>query len=127
MSELKNRMKKTVCLDFDGTIYSYQSGWVEPPSYLPDPPVEGAVEFCRELQEHFNLVVCSARARYDGTIPAMSEWLEKWGFPTMPIVAEKPLAFLYLDDRGFTFNGTFPTLEEVRNFKTWQEHKYIKS
>jgi hypothetical protein len=31
----------------------------------------------------------------------------------------KPKATLYIDDRGWQFNGTFPTLDEIEVFLPW--------
>ena len=37
-----------VCLDFDGVIHSYSSGW-KGPREIPDPPVPGAIRWIREF------------------------------------------------------------------------------
>jgi hypothetical protein len=44
------------------------------------------------------------------------EWLSKIKWPT-----DKPSAFLTLDDRAITFDGSFPDAEELQHFKTWWE------
>ena len=35
--------------------------------------------------------------------------------------AHKPMAFLSIDDRAFTFCGTFPTTDEIDDFRAWQQ------
>jgi len=121
-NELRNATLRTVCIDFDGVLYDYQ-GWVEPPSYLPERPVPGAVEFCHLAVQHFKVVVCSARFKYEGVLESAYTWLFNYGFPAgeMVLTYEKPLAFIYIDDRGWTFKGLFPTMSELNSFMTWQE------
>jgi len=34
--------------------------------------------------------------------------------------ARKPMAFISIDDRALQFRGTFPSIEEIESFKTWQ-------
>lgn len=70
--------KPILCLDFDGVIHSYTSGW-KGPRNIPDPPVPGALEFIVELmtQEHFQLMIYSSRSRYFGARRAMKKWLRK--------------------------------------------------
>lgn len=46
---------KIICVDFDGVIHSYSSGWKGPRS-IPDPPVEGAIEW---LERICNLTTCT--------------------------------------------------------------------
>lgn len=57
-------MKKIVCLDFDGVIHSYTSGW-QGPRTISDPPVPGAMEFIVRLQDAgYTVAVFSSRSRY---------------------------------------------------------------
>ena len=35
--------------------------------------------------------------------------------------SKKPAAFLTLDDRCICFNGAFPTMEEMLEFKPWNK------
>ena len=52
--------KPILCLDFDGVIHSYESGW-KGAAAIPDDPVPGAAEFIRTAHEHFAVQVYSAR------------------------------------------------------------------
>lgn len=98
-------MSYAICFDFDGVLYSYTSGFLGVDA-LPDPPVEGAAAMCRELRDRgFDLCVLSARGNNDRGRDAISRWLAGNGFPAMPVVATKPKASLYVDDRGFRFTG----------------------
>ena len=144
--------KKIICLDFDGVIHSYISGWLEP-DFIPDPPVPGALAFIKSVLEstEYDLKIYSSRSSQVGGIRAMQVWLKHWlikeyGWPdgaglgnqlmksyTYPtgttqlitrynyFPTEKPSAFITIDDRALTFQGTFPTFAEINNFKPWNK------
>lgn len=130
-----------LCIDFDGVLNSYTSGW-KGARCIPDPPVPGAIDWLRSLLTDaecvcamaprfldFDVCIYSSRSRYIGGRRAMKKWLgeqfEKAGyykqliglirFPLM-----KPPAFLQIDDRAITFTGIFPAIKEMKGFKTWQ-------
>ena len=42
--------KLILCLDFDGVIHSYSSGW-KGADVIPDPPVPGALRFIADARE----------------------------------------------------------------------------
>lgn len=124
--------KPILCLDFDGVIHSYTSGW-KGARNIPDDPVPGALEFMAEALFDWDVVVLSSRARYWGGITAMRGWLRKhamglyWDSPAgnglecVRFVRWKPSAFVTLDDRALTFNGTWPDLPALRKFKPWNK------
>jgi hypothetical protein len=161
--------KPILCIDFDGVLHSYSSGW-KGARCIPDPPVVGALDFLIDAVEHFQVNIYSSRSRYFWGRRAIKKWLVKsfvdiesiasksasdnktwsefcktkiykwcadhftlepwphdiiWAakclvkqikFPT-----KKPAAFLQLDDRAMTFNGTFPSIEEMKAFKPWNK------
>jgi hypothetical protein len=122
--------KPILCLDFDGVIHSYRSGW-QGPAVISDPPVPGAIEFIRSAVAYFSVAIFSARSQQPGGISAMRAWLEAWAARELPPGAdlaflqqvtwptEKPQAFVTLDDRGLTFTGEWPSLEALRAFRPW--------
>ena len=134
-------MAPILCIDFDGVLHSYSSGW-KGARNIPDPPVTGAIEWLDSLVEDgeavcamaprfrdFDVCIYSSRSRYWGGRSAMRKWLLKWGFPKdklenirFPLM--KPPAFLQLDDRAMTFTGVFPSVREILSFKPW--HKIRK-
>ena len=61
-------------LDFDGVIHSYKSGW-KGPRRIPDPPVEGALEFIVLAVKEFQVMIYSSRSRQFGGKRAMKRWL----------------------------------------------------
>jgi len=67
-------LSKILCLDFDGVLHSYTSGW-KGARNIPDPPVPGAMAFLREAVARFEVAIHSSRARYFGGRRAMRRWL----------------------------------------------------
>lgn len=127
--------KPILCIDFDGVIHQYTSGWGGEEE-IPDPVVPGFFEWAMQAQAHFRLVIYSSRSRTMEGRLAMSDWLcrqmELWAdrqdFPIMPSIAfefaaEKPSAFLFIDDRALTFKGDWTEFDPVslRDFKPWNK------
>ena len=134
MNDLTTHDRSTVAVDFDGVIHSYTSPFTQP-AVIPDPPVEGALEWLYDLLGEFDVVIMSSRAEDTYTAVAMQEWLhrhspteEMWagtsehgGLADIDIVDWKVPAILYIDDRGYHFKGpgTFPTIEWIQAFAPW--------
>lgn len=66
--------KPILCLDFDGVIHSYTSGW-KGPRAIVDPPVPGALEWIARALEHFEVCIYSSRSNAIGGRWAMRRWL----------------------------------------------------
>ena len=105
---------RIVALDFDGVLHAYERGWTGP---VPeDPPVPGAREFVRWLQEelHSEVVVFTTRAETEEGRVATREWLARHGFPELEVTNVKPRATLFIDDRAAPrFEGSF---DDVRGW-----------
>jgi len=118
-------MKPILCLDFDGVLHSYTSGW-QGIDVIPDPPVPDAKEFVEAALEHFRVAIYSGRSRDPRGIRAMISYLDDWDFPILelefPVV--KPAAFIALDDRTMLFEGNFPDPQSLLDFKTWYEEEH---
>lgn len=67
--------KPILCLDFDGVIHSYKSGW-RGARCIPDEPVTGALEFIIKAVDHFHVCIYSSRSRYLFGRWAMRRWLK---------------------------------------------------
>lgn len=119
------KRKKTLVVDFDGVIHAYASGW-KGATVIPDPPVPGALRFLEEASERFEVAVFSSRSPEEGGIEAMKRWLLEAGLPEAVLARllfprHKPPAHVYLDDRGWRFEGTFPDLDALEAFEPWHK------
>ena len=124
--------KPILCLDFDGVIHSYVSGW-KGAAVIPDPPVEGAMRFIWDAAPYFQIAVYSSRSHQPGGVTAMQSWLAQHMrlylaadrttcedmLAEIQWPQEKPPAFLTIDDRALQFTGTWPKPEDLTQFKPW--------
>lgn len=118
-------MKPILCLDFDGVIHSYTSGW-KGVAAIPDPPVEGAFAFIEKATEHFSVAVYSSRSALPEGIEAMQRWFQEHGLPQkvyreLWFPCSKPAAFVTIDDRALTFTGVWPSMIALQTFKPWNK------
>lgn len=124
-----------LCVDFDGVLHSYTSGW-QGADRVADGPVPGAVAWLRELvldpKSKFDVQVYSSRSRSEDGREAMREALRLWCIQAgmyphhagalvamLKFPVEKPAAYLTIDDRAICFEGQFPTQDEMLKFKPW--------
>ena len=136
-----------LCLDFDGVLHSYVSGW-HGPRTISDSPVPGAIDWLRSLltdakgvcamaprynmaprYKDFDVQVFSSRSRYIGGRRAMRKWLgqqfEDHGYyrqlvELIKFPSKKPPAHLMIDDRAICFRGWFPNAATMLKFKPWR-------
>jgi hypothetical protein len=124
--------KPDLCLDFDGVIHSYKSGW-KGPRVIPDPPVPGAINFLIEATKYFRVSIFSSRSRYLFGRRAMRQWL-MWHVRNSSMLPDerkrlqqikwptfKPGAFVSIDDRCLTFTGKWPSMQDLRTFRPWNK------
>jgi len=131
--------KLIVCLDFDGVIHSYTSGW-KGIDIIPDEPVPGAIDFIINcIASDFEVHVFSTRSEKEEGRNAMREWLHKhmaqyWIehhivqpldniYGQIEFPASKPPAWITIDDRAIQFNGVWPTMDVIANFAPWYRKK----
>lgn len=124
--------KPIICIDFDGVLHSYASGW-QGASTVADAPVDGAMRFLWEATDHFRVAIYSSRSGQRGGKYAMKKWLAHhflahWAgdrttaedkLAEIEWPSEKPPAFVSIDDRAVTFTGVFPNVETLKAFKPW--------
>ena len=126
--------KPTLDLDFDGVIHAYRDGWRQGQIY--DDPVPGFFDWAAKAQDHFTLVIHSSRAANLFGVDQITAWLNRhmgdWrqSHPDAPpiafrVQAEKPPAWLTIDDRAIRFMGNWadPMLdpEVLLGFKPWTQ------
>ena len=125
----------TICIDFDGVIHSYTSGW-KGVAVIPDPPVPGAIEFIEKAQDAgYRVAIYSSRSSSIRGRWAMKRWIEPHiihHFGCDRVAADdcslmirwpwfKPSAIVTIDDRAIRFDGTWPAIEAIKSFKPWNQ------
>ena len=128
-------MKPLLCMDFDGVIHSYDSGW-KGIDQIPDPPVPGALQFLVKAMEHFRVAIYSTRSAAPEGLTAMRTWLGYWSvdpdygmgdqfdhgaWGELEWPTEKPPAFVSIDDRAMMFTGRWPDVKGLLKFKPWNK------
>ncbi len=127
-------MKAILVLDFDGVLHSYTSGW-KGADVIPDPPVDGAMQFLWDATDTFAVHILSSRSHQKGGRSAMQKWLGKyfrefWAadrttaddkLAEIKWPKEKPAAFVTIDDRALTFTGVWPTMDALVKFRPWNK------
>jgi len=125
---------KSICVDFDGVLNSYKSGW-KGASVIPDEPVPGAFKWLYDLISNgFTVYIYSSRSNQSGGIEGMKRWFKKWDeeyreskkdAPKTELLSRlnfpknKPPASVYVDDNGLRFSGRFPSIEKLSSLKSW--------
>jgi len=94
-----------VAIDIDGTLCEE----VYHTKYPEARPFDGAVGYVK------NIVIKGHKAfyysaRHEEDREVTMAWLQKWGFPVLPLILDKPLADVYVDDRSCPDLITFDAL-----------------
>lgn len=100
-----------VCLDFDGVLTS-------------DP--EAGRDFVLEcLGSGYAVMVNSWRCENAFGVKVIEAWLNKWLGPEdafrVGIPTAKPGADIYIDDKGWRFEGTYPSMAEIYDLTQLKE------
>ncbi len=138
------REKPILCVDFDGVIHSYTSGW-QGAGVVLDPPVPGALRWLWKATEWWDVQVYSSRSKEDSGRLAMLKWMMDWsqrefglghpmsgfdenggpvdGLYPIEFAHEKPAAMLTIDDRAIQFDGDWAGLDpcDLLGFKPWNK------
>jgi len=118
--------KLLIALDFDRVVHKALSKWTTAHD-VNDDPVDGAFDFIRgALDGGFGVVLHTARARTDSTVPRIYSWLRAHGLEEkycwqVEITALKPAAHVYIDDAAWRFDGRWPSLDEIRALRPWND------
>ncbi len=112
--------KKTVVFDFDGVIHSYVSGW-KGLSVVPDPVVPDIQAAINNLRmDGYKVIVVSTRCARPEGMGAVRRYLRDNHIVVDDIMATKPPAICYVDDRAICFDGNaIGLIDRIKNFKPW--------
>jgi len=141
--------KPILCLDFDGVLHSYSSGW-QGAAVIPDPPTDGMAGFLDKAVEIFDVQIFSSRTHQPGGVDAMKAFIwdalahhfdcpfagdprgldralavrDAISYPT-----EKPPAMVTIDDRALCFTGNWSDFDPQRllEFKPWNKSPSLGS
>lgn len=111
------RPRRTICLDFDGVLHSYRSGWCGA-EIIPDPPIHGTKDAIARLRQQYRIVIHSARCHTEAGRKAVEAWLERHGIEVDDVCEHKPPALVYVDDRAVRFRGNWDdVLDDIKAFR----------
>lgn len=124
---------RRITLDFDGVVHLYTSPWAGP-DVVTDGVVPGAIEAIKAYQDAGYFVsIYSTRSHSYGGIAAMRQAMYGWiidhfagdtttanrVYTELEWPTELLPSALYVNDNGFRFEGEFPTLEYLKDVKSW--------
>jgi len=113
--------RRTVCLDFDGVIHL--NNGTHGATIISGEPVAGVVHAIEQMREQYKVVIFSARCSEPGGVEAIKDWLSVQGIEVDGVVDYKPLALVYVDDRGLSFDGDWSaTMDQIEGFEPWYVH-----
>ena len=114
---------KTIAIDFDGVIHSFEFGFHDGTIY--GTPLPGSLESIKKIAEKYKIVIYTAKAKKDRPLingktgtELVWEWLKKYEIDTLitDVTAEKPRAVCYIDDKAIQFINWNQTLNDLSTF-----------
>lgn len=111
---------RNIAIDFDGVVHNFDKGFHDGTCY--GEPVPGALTAIKELSKKYNVIIFTAKAKPSRPLvngktgtQLVREWLENHGVLcyVKDVTAEKPRAWLYIDDKGYRFFNWIETLEFI--------------
>jgi capsule biosynthesis phosphatase len=102
-----------ICIDMDGTICEIRK---PDELYIDVLPKQGAIEALKKLKAegHYIIIHTSRHMKACNNnigeiiakqAPVFHEWFKKWGIEYDELLFGKPLADVYIDDRGLQFEN----------------------
>jgi hypothetical protein len=118
--------RKTVLVDFDGTLTTYQAGW-QGYHICHDPPQPGALVWLWKLCQLYDVKIVSGRAKTWRGRRCIRRWLKKHAGQLWPLfkkihVTSKKVDdyVMFIDDRAYHFNGAnYPNMKYILEFQPW--------
>lgn len=118
-----NDESKTIAIDFDGVIHSFELGYHDGTIY--GTPIVGSIDAIKLLAKKYNLVIYTAKAKKDRPLihgktgtELIWEWLKKYDIDQYikEITAEKPRCICYIDDKAVQFTDWNQALHDIKKF-----------
>lgn len=126
-----------LCLDFDGVIHSYTSGW-QGAGRCDDPPVPGTAQYLYQATKDFRVMIYSSRSRSLTGRRAMKRYMRRHFATPLTFSPDhrhdflyeeiefpwfKPSAFITIDDRALTFTGRWEDFDPatLKAFRPWNK------
>jgi hypothetical protein len=122
-----NDQSNNIAIDFDGVIHNDNLGYHDGTIY--GEIIDGAKDAIIDISKNYKIIIFTAKAKSDRPIvndksgkQLVEEWLQKHDLLKYitEVTAEKPRAFLYIDDKGYRFqnwNNTLFFLNNIENGK----------
>jgi capsule biosynthesis phosphatase len=112
-----------VCIDIDGTICPTRKSHEK---YEDLVPLDDAVTSIQSLKQEGNYIILytarnmKTQSNNIGKIIAkqgkvLIDWLEKWEIPFDELLFGKPLADIYIDDKGYKFENWKTTYTDLQS------------
>ena len=114
---------KTIAIDFDGVIHSFELGFHDGTIY--GTPLPGSLESIKKIAEKYKIIIYTAKAKKDRPLingktgtELVWEWLKKYKIDTLiaDVTAEKPRAVCYIDDKAIQFINWNQALNDLSTF-----------
>lgn len=119
---------KTICIDFDGVIASYQDGWEGTDKFgTMVPGTDNALKVLKE--EGYTIIIFTCRKVTEALKKYLKENNITYDYinenPNEPEGTNKgkPIADIYVDDRAVCFRGNWKwTLQDIAYFEPWEKN-----
>ena len=114
---------KTIAIDFDGVIHSFELGYHDGTIY--GTPIEGSIESIKMLSKKYDIIIYTAKAKKDRPLingktgtELIWDWLKKYNVNSYikEITAEKPRCICYIDDKAIQFKNWNQALNDLKEF-----------
>lgn len=113
---------KRILIDFDQVIHKYSVGWIE--GIIYDEEISGVKEVINEFKKDgYEIIIFTCRLSETAhgkegvqtQRKMIEEWLKEHNIQVDGITAEKLPAEIYIDDRGYRFEGKWDkqTVQEI--------------
>ena len=108
------KFKKTIIIDLDGVLNTYNGNYDK--NFIP-PIKNGALGFLKNLSENYSVKIFTTREK-----ELTLKWVKEHNLSEYinDVTNIKVPCWVYIDDRGITFDGNYSNLsEKIDSFNPW--------